>query len=45
GSLNIGRKVVGEAAFSGNPIERFVVNPVRVKAYKANSRCNICLQN
>ncbi|REJ53518.1 MAG: transposase, partial [Microcystis aeruginosa DA14] len=23
----------------------FVVNPVRVKAYKANSRCNICLQN
>ncbi|REJ53060.1 MAG: transposase, partial [Microcystis aeruginosa DA14] len=22
-----------------------VVNPVRVKAYKANSRCNICLQN
>ena len=45
GSLNIGRKVVGEAAFSGNPIERFVVNPVRVKAYKANSRCNICVQN
>ncbi|TRT77247.1 MAG: transposase, partial [Microcystis flos-aquae Ma_QC_C_20070823_S18] len=23
----------------------FVVNPVRVKAYKANSRCNICVQN
>jgi len=34
GSLNIGRKVVGEVAFSGDPIERFVVNPVRVKAYK-----------
>ena len=34
GSLNIGRKVVGEVAFCGNPIERFVVNPVRVKAYK-----------
>ena len=36
GSLNIGRKVVGEVAFSKNPIERFVVNPVRVKAYKAS---------
>lgn len=36
GSLNIGRKVVGEVAFSKNPIERFVVNPVRVKAYKAD---------
>ena len=36
GSLNIGRKVVGEVAFSENPIERFVVNPVRVKAYKAS---------
>lgn len=34
GSLNIGRKVVGEVAFGKNPIERFVVNPVRVKAYK-----------
>jgi len=34
GSLNIGRKVVGDAVFNGNPIERFVVNPVRVKAYK-----------
>jgi putative transposase len=36
GSLNIGRKVVGEVAFGENPIERFVVNPVRVKAYKTN---------
>ena len=34
GSLNIGRKVVGDVAFSENPIEWFVVNPVRVKAYK-----------
>jgi IS605 OrfB family transposase len=45
GSLNIGRKVVGEVAFSENPIERFVVNPVRVKAYKADSKRNICVQN
>ena len=42
GSLNIGRKVVGEVAFSKDSIERFVVNPVRVKPYKANSKCDIC---
>ena len=42
GSLNIGRKVVGEVAFAKNPIERFVVNPVRVKAYK-EVYSHICL--
>jgi antitoxin component HigA of HigAB toxin-antitoxin module len=41
GSLNIGRKVVGEVAFSKNPIERLIVSPVRVKAYKADSKCNV----
>jgi putative transposase len=45
GSLNIGRKVVGEVAFSKNPIERLVVSPVRVKAYKADSKCDVCVQN
>ncbi|TRT64282.1 MAG: transposase, partial [Microcystis sp. M_QC_C_20170808_M3Col] len=45
GSLNIGRKVVGEVAFSKNPIERLVVSPVRVKAYKADSKCAVCVQN
>jgi len=44
-SLNIGRKVVGEVAFSGNPIERFVVNPLRIKPYKASPVCDICIQN
>ncbi|MEG4407473.1 transposase [Microcoleus sp. MON2_D5] len=33
GSLNIGRKAVGDG-FVPNSIEGFVVNPVRVKAYK-----------
>jgi IS605 OrfB family transposase len=42
GSLNICRKVVGEVAFGKNPIERFVVNPIRVKAYKVTSSQN-CL--
>ena len=42
GSLNIGRKVVGEVAFGKNPIERFVVNPIRVKAYKVTNS-HICL--
>ena len=45
GSLNIGRKVVGEVAFSKNPIERLVVSPVRVKAYKADSKYDVCVQN
>jgi len=40
GSLNIGRKVVGEVAFGENPIEWFVVNPVRVKAYKESCGLN-----
>ena len=42
GSLNIGKKVVGEVAFGKNPIERFVVNPIRIKAYKVTSS-QICL--
>jgi IS605 OrfB family transposase len=33
GSLNIGRKAVGDG-FIPNSIEGFVVNPVRLKAYK-----------
>ncbi|WPF87581.1 transposase [Cyanobacterium aponinum AL20118] len=36
GSLNIGRKVVGESVFDGDSIVRFVVNPLRVKSYKAS---------
>lgn len=35
GSLNIIRKVVGDSLFLGQPIERLVVSPVRVKPYKA----------
>jgi IS605 OrfB family transposase len=35
GSLNIGRKVVGESAFSSDSIVSFVVKPLRVKPYKA----------
>jgi transposase len=33
GSLNLGRKAVGDG-FIPNSIEGFVVNPVRLKAYK-----------
>jgi putative transposase len=36
GSLNIGRKVVGESAFSSDSIVSFVVKPLRVKLYKAS---------
>lgn len=36
GSLNIIRKVVGDSLFIGQPIERLVVSPVRVKPYKAS---------
>jgi IS605 OrfB family transposase len=36
GSLNIGRKVVGDLPFSKDSIESFVVKPLRVKPYKAN---------
>jgi IS605 OrfB family transposase len=36
GSLNIGRKVVGESVFNRDSIVRFVVNPLRVKSYKAS---------
>jgi transposase len=36
GSLNIGRKVVGESVFDRDSIVRFVVNPLRVKSYKAS---------
>ncbi len=35
GNLNIGRKVVGESVFDRDSIVRFVVNPLRVKSYKA----------
>jgi putative transposase len=36
GSLNIGRKVVGESAFSRDTIVSFVVKPLRIKPYKAS---------
>lgn len=36
GSLNIGIKVVGESVFDRDSIVRFVVNPLRVKSYKAS---------
>lgn len=36
GSLNIGRKVVGESVFNRDSIVRFVVDPLRVKSYKAS---------
>lgn len=44
GSLNIGRKVVGESGFNRDSIVRFVVNPIRFKPYKANL-VDICLHN
>lgn len=36
GSANIARKVVGDAAFGSESVERCVVHPVRVKPYKVN---------
>ena len=36
GSLNIGRKVVGESVFDRDSIVSFVVKPLRVKSYKAS---------
>ncbi len=45
GSLNCIRNAVGDSLFLGQPIERLVVSPVRIKPYKANSSSHICLQN
>ena len=37
GALNIMRKVVGDAIFDSNSIERLVVSPLRFKPYKARN--------
>ena len=45
GSLNCIRNAVGDSLFLGQPIERLVVSPVRLKPYQAKSSSHVCLQN